>query len=204
MPARSKRQLGLIYSKRNKYGSRKNTPKKWKWVWGKEWTDVDYKKLPEKTSEHIITKFDYFLNEGIRDVLKPKSKEEIGDILKKGKQTLEITNGYTTKQAKNIIRKYSKLLNNNFTDNPNFRGFELFYKWTTPSNIIVIILDKSDDKYILSLSDNRHFSLKKIKKMLDFSNSSYAFVYRKTFYYLDHALEFLNDCNIDTTKITKK
>lgn len=63
MPARSKSQLGFIYSKRNKYGSKKNTPKKWKWVWGKEWTDVDYKKLPEKTSEHIITKFDHFLNE---------------------------------------------------------------------------------------------------------------------------------------------
>ena len=65
MPANSKRQLRLIYSKRNKYKTEKNTPKNWKWVWDKEWTDVNYKKLPEKVKEHIITKFNRFLNESI-------------------------------------------------------------------------------------------------------------------------------------------
>ena len=77
MPANSKRQLRLIYSKRNKYKTEKNTPKNWKWVWDKEWTDVNYKKLPEKVKEHIITKFNDFLNESIRDVLKPKTDDDI-------------------------------------------------------------------------------------------------------------------------------
>ena len=79
MPANSKRQLRLIYSKRNKYKTEKNTPKNWKWVWDKEWTDVNYKKLPEKVKEHIITKFNDFLNES-KKLPKSLTIEKISEL----------------------------------------------------------------------------------------------------------------------------
>lgn len=37
MPAKSKQQLKLIWIIRNKYGTKKNAPKKWKWVFEEEW-----------------------------------------------------------------------------------------------------------------------------------------------------------------------
>lgn len=37
MPAKSKNQLKLIWSIRNKYKSKAKAPKKWKWVFGEEW-----------------------------------------------------------------------------------------------------------------------------------------------------------------------
>ena len=37
MPAQSQQQLKLVYAKRNQYGSKEKTPKKWKWVWQEEW-----------------------------------------------------------------------------------------------------------------------------------------------------------------------
>jgi len=37
MPAKSKQQLKLIWTIRNKYGSKSKAPKKWKWVFGEEW-----------------------------------------------------------------------------------------------------------------------------------------------------------------------
>ena len=69
MPAKSKRQLRLIYANRKHYKTMKNTPKKWKWIWEEGWTNVNYKKLPQKVEEHMIVKFDDFINEGIRSVL---------------------------------------------------------------------------------------------------------------------------------------
>jgi hypothetical protein len=61
--ARSKKQLRLIYTKRKTFKTLKNTPNDWKWIWDKEWTNVNVKKLPEKVKESIITKFDDFVNE---------------------------------------------------------------------------------------------------------------------------------------------
>jgi len=204
MPAKSKSQLGFIYSKRNKYGSRKDTPKRWKWVWGKEWTDVNYKKLPEKVSEHIITKFDDFINENIKDYLKPKSKEEIGYLMKNGNQKLEIPNGYTEKQTKNIISRYSKELNKNFINLSKICSVDWLYEWRVPSdynNKITLNINKSNGVYFINFSDQRDYSLKKIKNyfssVIDYSD--YQFI--KKFYYLEHALDFLNDCGIDTSKI---
>jgi len=58
MPAKSQAQRGLIFGKRNQYKTKKNTPKKWKWIW-----DEDYEnkgKLPEKVKESFITKFKIF------------------------------------------------------------------------------------------------------------------------------------------------
>jgi hypothetical protein len=52
MPAKSKKQLALVYARRNQYGSKKNTPKKWKWVWKEEWGHLK--------ESHVITNFDHF------------------------------------------------------------------------------------------------------------------------------------------------
>ena len=50
----------MIQTRRTKYGSESKTPSKWKWIWGKEWTDVDYKSLPEN---RIMNFSDWKLNE---------------------------------------------------------------------------------------------------------------------------------------------
>ena len=83
MPASSKRQLRLIYAKRKHYKTMKNTPKNWKWIWEEGWTKVDVKKLPQKVEESFITKFDDFVNEGVKDYLKPKSDEDLNKSLEK-------------------------------------------------------------------------------------------------------------------------
>jgi len=49
MPAKSQAQRGLIFSQRDKYGSKKNTPKKWKWIWGEDWENKG--KLPKKVKK---------------------------------------------------------------------------------------------------------------------------------------------------------
>ena len=41
MPAKSKKQLKFIFAKRGQYGSKSKTPKKFKWVWGKEWAHLE-------------------------------------------------------------------------------------------------------------------------------------------------------------------
>jgi len=46
----------MIQSVRSKYGSRANAPIKDKWVFDKEWTDVEYDKLPEGLDEAMDVK----------------------------------------------------------------------------------------------------------------------------------------------------
>ena len=58
MPATSKKQYKFICALRNKYGSKKKAPKKYHWVFDNEWTDVDYRELPQKVSETRVMKFD--------------------------------------------------------------------------------------------------------------------------------------------------
>lgn len=54
MPAVSQKQFKFIQAMRSKYGSKSNAPEDKKWVFDKEWTDVDYKKLPEQEQIDII------------------------------------------------------------------------------------------------------------------------------------------------------
>ncbi len=46
--AKSKSQFRYIQTMRSKYKSKDKAPEDIKWVFDKEWTDVDYDKLPEK------------------------------------------------------------------------------------------------------------------------------------------------------------
>jgi hypothetical protein len=52
MPAQSKKQLALVYARRNQYGSKEKTPKKWLWVWKPEWGHLK--------EGHVITRFEDF------------------------------------------------------------------------------------------------------------------------------------------------
>ena len=46
MPARSQSQRGLIFARRDQYGSKEKTPKKWKWIWDEAWENRG--RLPER------------------------------------------------------------------------------------------------------------------------------------------------------------
>ena len=41
MPAKSKKQLRLIWAIRRKWGSKSKAPKKWKWVFSPEWSKLE-------------------------------------------------------------------------------------------------------------------------------------------------------------------
>ena len=49
MPAKSQAQRGLIFSKRDQYKTKANTPKKWKWVWDEDFENKG--KLPKKVKK---------------------------------------------------------------------------------------------------------------------------------------------------------
>jgi len=59
MPAKSEKQLRLIWAIRRKYKTKSKTPKKWKWVWGEEWTHLE--------KESLILRFSEFLNENLSE-----------------------------------------------------------------------------------------------------------------------------------------
>jgi hypothetical protein len=63
MPAKSKSQFKYIWAMRRKYKSKKKAPKDMKWVFGKEWTDVSYKDLPESFEFRYISTYIDFINE---------------------------------------------------------------------------------------------------------------------------------------------
>jgi hypothetical protein len=69
MPAVSQQQRGLIFGKRNQYGSIENTPKKWKWVWEEGWENkgklpkYKRKKKNKKNNENKVITFTEFLND---------------------------------------------------------------------------------------------------------------------------------------------
>ena len=61
MPAKSQSQRGLIFGKRNQYKTKKNTPKKWKFIWDKDYENKG--KLPDKVKESRIYDFETFVKE---------------------------------------------------------------------------------------------------------------------------------------------
>ena len=52
MPAKSQAQRGLIFSKRDQYGSKAKTPEKWKWVWDSDFENKG--KLPDKVKNETV------------------------------------------------------------------------------------------------------------------------------------------------------
>jgi hypothetical protein len=43
MPSKSPEQRKMIFTKRDQYKSKENTPKDWQWVWNDKWTKVEEK-----------------------------------------------------------------------------------------------------------------------------------------------------------------
>jgi hypothetical protein len=80
MPAVSQSQRGLIFGKRTKYGSKKNTPKKWQWIWEEGWGNEG--KLPKKKNEKLVfPKFSEFIIEQNKYKAYDATEEEFKDIL---------------------------------------------------------------------------------------------------------------------------
>jgi len=52
MPTKSQSQRGLIFARRDKYGSKAKTPKKWKWIWDEGWENKG--KLPKKAKNETV------------------------------------------------------------------------------------------------------------------------------------------------------
>jgi len=52
MGAKSQAQRGMIFAKRDKYGSKVKTPKKWKWIWDEDWENKG--KLPNKIKNETV------------------------------------------------------------------------------------------------------------------------------------------------------
>ena len=69
MPAKSEKQLRLIWAIRGKYKTKTKTPKKWKWVWGEEWTHLQ--------KESFILRFKDFINENLSE----DDREMVDDLM---------------------------------------------------------------------------------------------------------------------------
>jgi len=97
----------------------------------RRYASTKHKGLPEKVEERIITKFDIFVNEGIKHLLKPKSEENILNIFNKmsPKEKLKaiLNNIYLKKfidddelnkilSENDIIKIYNELIGNILTD----------------------------------------------------------------------------------------
>ncbi len=133
-------------------------------------------------------------DESVRDLMKPKSKEEIDELRKSGKfMGKVISDGYSLKKVINLIKKNSIKLNKSFKDDSEYRVVDWLYEWQAtpkfsidPFNIIYLKLFKNRNRYYIKFSD--------------FSDHEFIAVFE----YLEDALNFLKSCNIDTSKITKE
>ena len=59
MPAKSEKQRAMIFARRDRYKTEKNTPKKWKWIWDEGWENKG--KLPESTSKIVCESLTEFI-----------------------------------------------------------------------------------------------------------------------------------------------
>jgi len=64
MPSKSKKQRNWIFHLRGKYKTQKNTPEKYKWIWEKEWEQIEEDRL--KRYKPIL-----------KEALSPKERERI-------------------------------------------------------------------------------------------------------------------------------
>ncbi len=85
MPSVSQSQRGLIFSKREKYGSVENAPKKWKWVFEEGWENkgkLPKKKKKKKTNEEKVISFTDSLVLETVTYLNIKTEKEYGKPVK--------------------------------------------------------------------------------------------------------------------------
>jgi ParB-like nuclease domain len=108
MPAKSPQQLKLIWAIRNKYKSKRKSPKKWKWVWGEEWGHL--------AKESNILNFNQFSKlehiDNFTDSISQEDLELVEDILLElsekwglSHETHENSNGYVSIKGINMEGK---------------------------------------------------------------------------------------------------
>ena len=145
--------------------------------------------------------------ESLRDQMKPKSKEELKKVMHlDGEHITNIPDeAYTEKEVKRIIKRFSKIFNKNFEDDTEFRVVDWYYMWNT-KNLSLGLSKDGENNYMVQFSDHRDKSLKSIKRTFkEIGYKDYeVYTFRKKYNFLDNALKFLNDCGIDTSKITRK
>jgi hypothetical protein len=145
MPAKSRQQLKLIYSIRDKYKSETKTPKKWKWVWEEKWTDVDYKKLPQKVEETNGISLDQDTRENYINFILDSSMEDREDLERMSDDNLEElyykicdflqphpigehTEEYPEDKNERLITKFDKFVNEGIFKNLMKTNYLVKYK----------------------------------------------------------------------------
>ena len=135
-------------------------------------------------------------NESVRDKMTPISDDKVKELRSKGKFSGHIIHeGYTEKQTKSIIKRYSRKLNRSFKDDTERRSSDWCYEWTIRDSAdsdfsdMYLTLSKYREKYTINFTDGRH------------SGSDYQFI--EEFDFLEDALNWLTSCRIDVSKITR-
>jgi hypothetical protein len=140
----------------------------------------------------------------------PISSEKIKELRNKGKFAGEITvDGYTEREAKSIIKSYSRKLNNVFKDDTDNRVVDWVYIWSIPDSVggdfsdLHLTLSCHNGRYTIDFVDGRTQSWRNIRNTFSGRVSGRDFQFTKRFYLLEDALGWLESCNIDTSKITR-
>ena len=93
MPFKSDKQRKFIYYLRGKYSTKKNTPKKYKWIWAEDWV----------SENKILTKFNTFSkNMEFKKIVSDK-KEDFKEFITKFKKHL-----IDNKKASLVLYRYTK------------------------------------------------------------------------------------------------
>jgi len=115
MPAKSEKQLKLIYTIRNKYKNKKHTPIKWQWVWGEEWGHMEENK--------IIGFTDYLIKEKIKELVDLYSRVD------------ESSNNSFYKKLADLVKSLSKMGNNKMIN--RLKSIMSILKWNKKVSIFL-------------------------------------------------------------------
>lgn len=151
MPAKSQQQLKFIYAIRNKYKTKKEAPKKFKWVFDEEWTDVKMKELPKVTEGMFSFMKKPDLDKPIMDeinsfdfkqlFLEPAENSTGYDIKKALSNRIEIAK----KELPSVFEKMPEIFENNYiTALYDFNGKKL--KGVVPSGFWFVLNNESTVK----------------------------------------------------------
>lgn len=137
MPAKSQAQRGLIFGKRNKYKTKKNTPPKWKWIWDDEWENKG--KLPERVEENRrIYDFETF-----NEKFFPKFKDKIKKWLDNPSSSVEklLKTGFNDNEIKEL-------------ENIGFKKLGIWHNYYSESGDFYITVEKYWDEVVPGSADS--------------------------------------------------
>lgn len=200
MPAKSQQQLKFIYAIRNKYKTKKEAPKKFKWVFDEEWTDVKMKELPKVTEGIFSFMKKPDLDKPIMDeinsfnfkqlFLEPAQNSTGYDIRKTLSNKLELVK----KELPSVFEKMPEIFENNYiTALYDFNGKKL--KGVVPSGFWFVLNNestvKSNEESAKSLLKLFGLNESTVLKFSEYSKINEAVI--KTDDYRDIVLSILSD-----------